>query len=159
MDIIAKKDIEKDRTKCGPYKVLMFAGWSIFAKWLVLRLKDGQNLLQITTLARHLIQMEDPGQCLPVRRQNWLRNKVWSIRRQREFKKRRRSCGSLRKRVSKEKWIKKAELEIKTVVVAVNGQCFRLDFEQYITKEKEEEYRKRNAWVIEEKKFPLEFPE
>ncbi|KAL4565548.1 hypothetical protein LXL04_029648 [Taraxacum kok-saghyz] len=61
--------------------------------------------------------------------------------------------------VSKEKWIKKAEHEIKTAVAAVNGQCFRLDFEQDITKEKEEEYRKRNAWVIEEKKFPLEFPE
>ncbi|KAL4581063.1 hypothetical protein LXL04_017271 [Taraxacum kok-saghyz] len=61
--------------------------------------------------------------------------------------------------ISKEKWIKNVEREIKTDVAAVNGQCFRLDFEQDITKEKEEEYRKRNAWVIEEKKFPLEFPE
>ncbi|KAL4579915.1 hypothetical protein LXL04_016085 [Taraxacum kok-saghyz] len=39
--------------------------------------------------------------------------------------------------VSKEKWIKKAEREMKTAVAAVNGQCFRLDFEQDITKEME----------------------
>ncbi|KAL4579875.1 hypothetical protein LXL04_016043 [Taraxacum kok-saghyz] len=60
--------------------------------------------------------------------------------------------------VSKEKWIKKAEREIKTAVAAVNGQCFRLYYEQDITKEMEKEYRKRNSWVIEEKNFPLDFP-
>ncbi|KAL4556543.1 hypothetical protein LXL04_039199 [Taraxacum kok-saghyz] len=60
--------------------------------------------------------------------------------------------------VIKAKWIKKAERDIKTAVAAVNGQCFRLDFEQDITKEMEEEYRKRNAWVIDEKKIPFGVP-
>ena len=62
--------------------------------------------------------------------------------------------------VSKENWIKMVEREMKSDVAVVNKLCFRLDVEQDITKEMEEEYRKRNAWVIDEKKkFPLEFPE
>ncbi|KAL4556302.1 hypothetical protein LXL04_038949 [Taraxacum kok-saghyz] len=48
--------------------------------------------------------------------------------------------------VSKEKWIKMVEREMKSDVAVVNKLCFRLDVEQDITKEMEEEYRKRNAW-------------
>ncbi|KAL4591137.1 hypothetical protein LXL04_004087 [Taraxacum kok-saghyz] len=53
--------------------------------------------------------------------------------------------------VNKERWIKKVEREIKTAVAAVNKHCFILDYEQDISKEMEDEYRKRNSWVNEEK--------
>ena len=58
----------------------------------------------------------------------------------------------------KQVWIKKAEKEIKTADVFVRRNTFKLEWDQGITEEMQNEYDKRNRWVIDEKKkFPLDF--